>query len=228
MTSNDKSKLLDKIEKLMKLGASPNPAEAAAAINKAQQLMAEHNLNNHDLVANQIGEVEIRSTQSVSKPKDWEVRLISLVGKSFGCRVLWKKGYSHNADYWGRFILVGPKSQLQLAEYAAVYLIRQLVKARAEFGKSLRGYGMTRQRKTEQLDGYAKGWIAAISVKLIAFTNAPEVETAIQQKFDGIKSIKADNRGAGMLGTQSGFLDGKEVQLHRPMNQGQEPKQLAN
>lgn len=58
----EKSKLLDKIQKLLALSTSPNPAEAASALAKVQQLMTEHNLAMGDVHANQVGSIKVKST----------------------------------------------------------------------------------------------------------------------------------------------------------------------
>lgn len=151
---------------------------------------------------------------------------MQLVGNAFGCKIIWCPGYSHDADYWGRFEFVGPKGQLELVEYAATYLQRKLVKARADFAQELPKH-FTRKEKTRQLDGFAKGWLNAISVKLIAFTNPKDVEDAIEERLKNLNTAKIDDRGHGQHGHLHGMADGLNVEIHRPMNKGEDAKQLG-
>lgn len=51
MTENERAKLLDRIRKLLALSASSNENEAAMAAEKAQAMLAEHNLSMHDVKA---------------------------------------------------------------------------------------------------------------------------------------------------------------------------------
>lgn len=222
--------LLDKIEKLMALSQSSNPHEAAAALSKAQALMAEHNLTETHLKQNQLGEAKIKSTQSVSKAKDWEAALMNMIAKSFGCRVIWAPGVSWADDYWGRYRFIGLKTQVTMAEYAGTVLLRQLVKERNAFSKKLTGQGFYGKDKTAQLDGFCKGWIAAVNSKVVALANDQEVDDLINDKVEEItkgRKAEAKNRGNGHLGNAAGFEAGKGIDLHRPMNAGEAQKQLG-
>ena len=51
MTENERAKLLDRIRKLLALSASSNENEAAMAAEKAQAMLAEHNLSMQDVKA---------------------------------------------------------------------------------------------------------------------------------------------------------------------------------
>ncbi len=227
-------KLLDRIQKLLNLSSSSNANEAAAAMAKAQELMREHALTDLDLKAHQIADVKIKSTQSVSKPKDWELSLVWVCAKAFGAVVLWQPGHSrgwdyklNKPDYWGRFHLVGEKSKIPLAEYAVVVLLRQLVKERTAFAKKLADQGHARGAvMTAHLDGFCKGWIATVHKKVSTFANEPEIQQLIDARVkleitrpDGgePEMAKVDDRGASWAGVAAGRLAAKDVELNRPM-----------
>lgn len=216
--SNDR--LLERIQKLLNLSASSNANEAAAAMAKAQELMREHALTELDVKAHMIGEARIKSTQSVSKPKDWEWALVHVVSSAFGCSVLFEPGHSRNEDYWARWCLIGDKSKVALAEYAVTVLLRQLVRERAAFSKSIRGVG-GRKWTTMQLDGFAKGWVSTITAKVHEFANTPEIQQLIDARVQARASGKASlhKRGNGALGNHHGAEAAKNVELNRPMNQ---------
>lgn len=225
-------KILNRIEKLLALAGSSNPNEASSALAKAQQLMEEHNLSEGMIERNKIGEVEIKSTQSVSRVKDWENALVWAVAKAFGCRVLWVSGNSYCRDPYGRFILVGPKTQLQLAEYAATYLLRQVVDGRRKFNQTLGGYQLSRTSKTQQLDGYCWGYVRGVRSKIKEFANPEQVEAAIDAHIKdtvGDKDpIGTQQRKIGGHGLAAGLEAGSEEQLHRPMSGGAETLKLGS
>lgn len=214
-------KILDKVQKLMALAASSNEHEAAAALSKAQALLAEHNLTATDLHMSQIGTTQFKSTQSVSKVKDWELALVHQVARAFGCRVMWLPGHSQDIDYWGRFQLLGPKHQLTLAEYACVFLLRKLVKARTAFNKELKAkYHLDRNRLTRELDGFCHGWVNAIRSKVHALANPAEVEAAMESHIKvlcGDEVADVQSRKIGAHGYHAGKLEGSDLEIHRPM-----------
>jgi len=216
-------KILDKIQKLLALATSSNEHEAALALQKAQALMAEHNLTSTDLHRSQIGTTQFRSTQSVSKVKDWELALVQQVAGAFGCRVLWIAGHSSDWDYWGRYELLGPKHQLPVAEYACTFLLRKIVKARTDFSAHLKAnYRIDRKRLTQELDGFCHGWVRAVRSKVHALANPDEVEAAmdahIADTCDPDKKADVQERKIGAHGYRAGKIQGEDLEIHRPMS----------
>lgn len=214
-------KILSRIQKLLNLSTSANANEAAAAMAKAQVLMAEYAVTELDVRAADLREVEIKSTQSISRPKDWEVRLVTMITKAFGVAVMWQPGHSRNEDYWGRHILLGTKAQVPLAEYAVIVLLRQLVKERAAFSKVLTQQGYRRGKvMTAQLDGFCKGWLNTVKAKVHVFANTPEVQELIDARIDKIcggGTTETKSRGNGAAGWYAGETAAKDVEINRPM-----------
>ena len=203
MTNDEK--LLDKVQKLLAMGKSENAHEAAAFLEKATALMEAHGLTHKDIGRAQIGTKQVKSTQSISKVKDWENSLVWMVAKAFGCTVMWQSGDSRYLDYWGRFLLIGPKDKVELAEYATVVLLRQLVTERAKFSRLLSERGYYRGKAmTAQLDGFCKGWIATVRAKVHVFSNAPELQATIDEYIKEMSTgmIKSQSRGNGSLGNR--------------------------
>lgn len=223
-------KLIERIQKLLNLSASSNANEAAAAMEKAIAMMQEHNITHGDLLMKQIDRLEIKSTQSVSRPKDWESYLMHLVAEAFGCKLLWRAGRSKNKDYWGRHIFVGPKVHLPLVEYSVTYLLRSLVKGRSEFSRVLNLQGFRRgPEMTAELDGYCKGWLYTIRPKMTAMALNIDLQEAINKYVeDTTKGRQAKNhdRGQGLIGEFAGVMDAKKIDVNRPMTE-QEVRRLA-
>jgi hypothetical protein len=95
----------------------------------------------------------VRSTQSVSRPKDWEVSLVSEVGRAFGCTVLWESGRSQDEDYWGKYHIVGQREAVHIAEASVVALFKTLARVRLSERQRLSASGLTRgPEMTAELD----------------------------------------------------------------------------
>jgi len=232
MTANtDNSKLLDKIQKLLNLSTSSNANEAAAALAKASEIMAEHNLTQSSLLRHQIGTIEIKSTQSISKAKDWEANLFAIIGNAFGCKTTFRHGNSKNKkDYWARYNYIGPKMNLPLAEYTVTFLQRQLVKERAAFSLRLSHSGYSRgPEMSAELDGFCKGWLRTIAPKVQAFALDIDLQKAIddfvKETTKGTEA-KLQDRGHGIIGDFAGTTAAMNVDINRPMN-AQETKRLS-
>ncbi len=227
--SNDK--LLERIQKLLALSANNSSAEEAGlAMEKAMAMMAEHNLTTGDLLRSQIDKISVKSTQSVSKPKDWEANLMWMVAEAFGCKITWTAGHSSDKDYWGRFNFIGPKVHLPLVEYSITYLLRKLVASRSEFSRKLSANGFSRgSAMTAELDGYCKGWIRVIRPKMTAMALNIDLQEAINKFVEETakgKSAKIHDRGTGQIGTYHGTQDAKGVDINRPMD-AQQQKRIA-
>lgn len=219
MTTIDE-KILNKIKKCLALGQSSEPHEAAAAMRQAQKLMEMHGVSQADIGRADIGEAEVKSKVSVSRVKDWELRLLNLVAKSFGCKLLWSSGSSYNDDVFGKYVLIGLKSQVQLAQYTADVMQRKLVKARGQFVNSL-PFNYPRKSKTIEADGFCHGWVKAVSALVHEFAVGEEtkalIEAEVQSRSTG--KVGVQRRAAGSMGLNAGFEAGKGESIHRPMGQ---------
>ena len=210
--------ILRKIKKCLALSTSSNANEAASALRQAQKLMELHNVNAIDLKRADISEMEIKSKASVSRIKDWEMSLLNTVAKAFGCKLMWLRSHSYSDDVFGRYTLIGLKDQVWMAHYTAEVLQRKLMKARAEFVKSL--HGATRQHKVYEADGFCTGWVAAIAKTVQAFAMPDEtkrlIETMVEEQTGG-RNAKPQERDKGQLGMQSGYIAGQNESIHRPL-----------
>lgn len=229
-------KLMERIKKLMALSESSNENEAALAMQRAQELMEKHGINSDKMAMFEIGEVWVKSRQSVSQIKDWEGMVVEVVAIAFGCKTLWQSGNSYNRkDPWGKYGFVGPKVKLELVEYTANVLLDKVTKARREYNKKLndQGFGGLLDRKTitYKLDGYCQGWASAILKKVVAFANPNETQDAINAKVNEIVGDKDAKTSQSRLGDAAsaarGFLEGGDVDIHRPMRGAEEQRKLT-
>lgn len=217
----DQTRILEKIKKCLALSQSPEPAEAAAALRQAQKLMEMHGISQLDIKRSDIGEVEVSSKVSVSRLKDWELKLVALIGRSFGCQVMWSKSSSYRAVVFGRFILVGPKGQVELAQYTCEVLQRKLVKARANFVSSTAFWG-SRAEKTRAADGFCHGWVDSISKTVSEFAQSDGAKEMIMIRVKELTSgpkAQVQRRLGDTASYQAGRDAGANESIHRPLNE---------
>lgn len=215
-------KILSKIKKCLALSESPEPAEAAAALRQAQKLMEIHGVSITDVAKFEIGEASVKSKVSVSKIKDWELSLISLVAKSFGCQLMWTKGNSRGSgsEVFGRFVLVGLKHQTELAGYTCEVLQRKLIKARAGFLNRPDIEWQSRNVKTREADGFCHGWVRAIAKTVHEFSLTAQQKELIENHINGQASggkANVQQRRAGSLGYHAGLQAAVGESLQTPV-----------
>jgi hypothetical protein len=220
--------ILDKLEKLKAMrDQTGSPAEAAVAISKMQKIMEEHNLTEKDLDRYQLGEIRIKSTQSVSNIKDWELGVMEAAAEAFGGKVLWVSGKSwkrrkdgskyRNPDPFGTFILIGFKAALPMMEYAATFLLRAIVNGRREMNLTL-PRDMPRQIKTYELDGFCQGFIYAVRQKIVGLGIDPLILEWAADRVAGRPVKQAQDRSGGQYGINMGLEAGEALDLNRPMS----------
>lgn len=210
--------ILRRIKKCLALSSSSEPHEAAAALRQAQKLMELHGVSQIDLGRSDLGEAEVKSKVSVSRIKDWELKLLNTVARSFGCKLLWLSSSSYSSSVYGKYILIGLKTQVQLAQYTADVLQRKVVKARSEFVKTLPTW-YSRGSKTLEADGFCHGWVEAISRTVHEFALNDDTKALIQSEFESqsVGEAKVQHRAAGTNGLRAGFESGSGESIHRPM-----------
>lgn len=166
MTTSRK-RLLSKIQKLLALGTSPEPHEAASALNKARALMAAHDLDEHDVAAAEVTRRNIWRANEPDVPTLWTNELACTIARAFGCRAQYWRG-----DGWS---FVGLGASPEVAEYSFVVLRRRCTVERAAHYKRLRGKRVNRIRRADQ---FALGWVFSVSDTVERFApGVPDVVT---------------------------------------------------
>lgn len=212
--------ILRKIKKCLALSQSSEPNEAAAAMRQAQKLMSMYGVEALDLARDEIDEAEVKSKVSVSRIKDWELALLNTVAKAFGCQLMWRSSHSQSRDVFGKYILIGVKAQVQLAQYTADVMTRKLVKARGQFVQTLPEMG--RWHKTREADGFCHGWVAAVKRTVVEFAVPDETKRLILEKIEAVSGKRKANvqdRSGSEDGAAAGYRAGRSESIHRPINE---------
>lgn len=126
--------IVERIEKLMALSQSSNPAEAAAALSRAQKLMAEYDISSQDVDMNGIGEEESIPMAGL-KGRRLVCILADIVCDCFGLDFFFDWATSSTLK---SVTFIGPKDRLASGIYVYTFLQRQLKIARDEYRQETR------------------------------------------------------------------------------------------
>lgn len=211
MDNVSRKALIDKIRKCFALSRSSNEHEAAAALAKAQALMAGHKLGLCDI---EFDEATARGNGCAIKPPQWETALTGAVRLTIPCTVILDNGE------W-RFIGRAPSAEL--AAYAFTVLHRQLKTARAEYIRT-KLKRVRPGRKSARADLFCEGWVTTILRKLRQLAPPmPEADRQLDEymaaRFNIVKlqSREAKVRGSDGADYWNGAAAGRDADLHRPM-----------
>jgi hypothetical protein len=106
-----------KIKKLFALSASSNPSEAAAALEKAQELMREYSVTIDPAELLNLGHAEVNTGSLGKTAPSHETRLINAIARAFGCRCAYG---TRSGNYWRKsHEFIGPEHRVQIASYIA-------------------------------------------------------------------------------------------------------------
>jgi len=219
------SRAIDKIKKCLALSQSSNPNEAAQAVKHAQALMRQYGVDEALIVDADLDEVAVATrSRSARRPSHWESRLVTMVGKTFGCRLMFLP-----ARGGGGYHYIGLRERAAVAGYTATVLLRQLRAARVKHvaaEKSIRGRV---SRRTAQAlgDAFCVGWLWQISKQVTEFANPKTVDSAIDARIasrcgDQVTksgTFKSQYDHASMV---AGLRAADGVSLHRPVHRGKD------
>lgn len=150
------TKIISKIEKLLALaGNNPSENEAQAALLKAQQLMAEHNL---DMA--QFQDKPQEKKEAVTEyfkgyhNTSWAISLAKVICNNFRCNLLRSKGYG--------LVFIGLKDDVAICKAVFTFASKTLEKNMMKLRRQYRKQGIS----TEGISGdYAAGFIAGLKAK---------------------------------------------------------------
>lgn len=214
---------LKKIKKCLALGRSANEHEASVAICQAQKLMEQFELQEQDISLADVIEVRVKARSTAANL--WEVQLVRLIARAFGCEHF----SSHIEDYndCGNFVrshhwvFVGLDAAPTVAGYATEVLLRQCSRARRDH-ISKQPRNCKASTKTERGDLFASGWVFGASNRVSTLTQ-PESNKALvleymKRNHGDLESAKVRNTTNGSKQKVGHFIAGvqagKDAQLH--------------
>jgi hypothetical protein len=214
----DHSKALDKIKKLLRLAASDNPHEAAAAMRQARALMEKFRLEESDVQLSEVYECAARSGSKMTPPQ-WEANLAGAVTQAFACKILFMAGV-------GEWRFIGEMAEL--ASYTMTLLLRQVRQSRRDF-ISTQLKRCKASTKTKRADVFCGAWVSAVRKQVMAFAgnDEPSSAAAAYMLKHHAETEKLDcrdrnaNKGNGvraMTDALHGILAAGDVRLNHGVN----------
>jgi hypothetical protein len=209
--------IVEKIKKCLALSKSDNENEAAAALEKALQLMERYGISEREVELSSV----CTASQNVSTTKNPAAHLCflaTLVGKVFGVEYVFRpaytlRGYNNTVEF------VGIGAAPEIAAYAYGVLRRQLVRGRRDYLATLKR--LKRSSKTRRADLWAQAWCGAVErkVRSLALPSMQQklIETWMEEHYEieKFRPKAAKNRGRGdNRAIMEGFLAGSDVDIH--------------
>ncbi|MGO2713230.1 DUF2786 domain-containing protein [Pseudomonas helleri] len=212
------NKALEKIKKLLRLAASDNPHEAAAAMRQARALMEKYRLEESDVHLSDVYECAARSGSKITPPQ-WEANLVGAVSQAYACKVLFMSGI-------GEWRFIGELAEL--ASYTMTLLLRQVRQSRRDF-ISTQLKRCKPATKTKRADVFCSAWVSAVRKQVMAFAGKDEPSQAmvaymLKNHADTEKLDCRDrnaNKSNGMRSTTDalyGIIAAGDVRLNHGVN----------
>lgn len=208
-------RIISKIKKLLALSKSSNANEAAIALNQAQKLMKEYDI---DLANIEIKE-EINGRQFAYSGGSYVPSIASIIKDVFGVEVLVQGNAKRKVSY----IFVGTKDKAEVASYFFDVLIRKVMQARRnklkELSESLKY--VNKKTKIKIADSFCLGWCCAVSQKLEKMILEPAEEEMLKNysnqkvfgKNDYFKKMNEKTNNIIDNVAKEGYQEGKNVEL---------------
>ena len=223
MNDTKKSKAIEKVKKLLALGDSTNPHEAAIALKKAQRLIEEFKISNDDLDLSTICKVEVKDVIRSRKFPEWLARLLGCFQKTFGVQTLRQYNYVEGSRVGESVIyFIGAKDRAEIAGYCYEVIGRVLMQAREEFAKSVVEPDSKKKRRI--LDQFCNGWVIGVGKNITETFVDEKEETARQefmkQNFPSVKSVSFKRKyitPAQADAFDNGVDEGSKVSLMIPI-----------
>jgi len=122
--------IIEKIQKLRNLSSSPNIHEAHTAAAMAEKLIAEYQLTEAQLTADNQMSAPIIEAQTflyeTGKVVQWKSRLALLLANHYGVYIYNSVGFSEKGRKTTNYAMVGRESDIAILQYQFEYLIRTI------------------------------------------------------------------------------------------------------
>lgn len=225
---SDKEKHLIKLKKLLSLARNnSSPQEAALAMNRAQELMARHNLSADDAAFTDISEAQTDKAPSHAESMpEYMALLACMVSRVFGVRFYSSFGRGFLSAHAKRTItFYGPAERPQVAAYAFEVLGKQLTKARRAYLSTLRK-NIKPATKTGRADAYCSAWVngAYQVARDLVVTEAEQTlmeyyhSEKLSKGMTKVKTRKPRKARGTDAAANTGYEDGSGARLHHGVN----------
>lgn len=205
-------KVLEKIKKLMALSQSDNPNEAALAMDKASELMQQHQVSIQDVELSSIGEYMVKMANMSKKQPEWHAILINVVAEIFGVEPMIIRRIEDSA-----LSFIGIKDRIEVAAYCYTVLSRKVIVERKRYIGTL-SKRMKPAKKTARADVFCKGWVIAVEQNVARLGRSDREKRLVDEYMEinhQDRSISCARKGKKHMDSLiAGIVAGSDVQVH--------------
>ncbi len=212
------NKIIDKIEKLLKLSSSSNENEARSAMMKAQELMAKYEIKREQLRDGEQEERPVVSFSSVTFRDEWVQMVSGVIADNFRCRRLSVSRPGSMGAFRVRFYGYEEDAEIciNIFNYAVKVVRQRFVALRAVYAHVNKEFG--KDEKMNYVLGFCHGLEKNFEEQKSqsqSFALALLTPKAVNDYVDAIPGVEREgykyfksNREHALL-QQTGFADGK-------------------
>lgn len=221
----DRQTALRKVLRCLRLAASSNPNEAAAALRQARALMDEHGLTEADAYASEIHRADAPTRCRGAMPPRSLMFLIDVVAKGFRCEVVINRSSKAVVKHGWPTVestttveFFGAGADAEVAAYAFSVLRRQLEADKGRHTTRVR----KRANKERRGEEFAIGWISAVRHLFPAAEIADDRKATIARAIAGKHTniVQRQGRELGKHGRAShadraaGYIKGSAARVN--------------
>jgi len=217
----NRAAILRKVKACLRLAASSNPNEAAAALRQAQAMMREHGVTHAEAMG--VEEAEANTRARGAEPTRSILLLAGLAAEGFGARIMISRVQGWNT---GSTVIrfYGCDGAAEIAAFAFIVLRRQLVADR------LKHIARVRKRGNREARGevFALAWVNAVAHLFPETTLADDKRLAIDEFIKSRYPDAGTTTGRDLTtrgksrddDAWAGHDAGRKAQLHRGVKGG--------
>jgi len=225
MTQKIDKSIVEKIEKLLALGQSPNEHEAKLAIENANRLLTKYNLTMLDLNKNENNTIQFVFEQNSSRVSTWKNTLLKGVCITNFCDLVISRGSKVN------FIIIGKEFNISIVKNLFEYLSEAIeLWARKNGGKGTSAknsykvgmaFGLVSRLAQIKQEAEQKGFQEDITTTALVVKNLHEVmkkenETYMANNFNIKTTSKAISVSNGSA-YNKGYKDSSNISLNQQL-----------
>ena len=223
-----RAEALRRIRACLRLSASPEPHEAAAALRQAQALMREHGISAAEAAVADV-QTATRPAGRSERPAAWLALLFKMVGEVMGATPVYSP--TRTARGWTarvRFVGVGPRAEI--AAYAYTVCARQLAAGRAKVLRRTRR--LKRATRIRRADLWCHAWVTGVRrhVQALALPSRERDLVALWMQGRDLSTStgrRAEPRYPGdIVAIADGIAAGDRVRLHHGVEGRRGPQAL--
>ncbi|HMV37770.1 DUF2786 domain-containing protein [Plasticicumulans sp.] len=226
----NRADVIRKIRACLALSASPEPAEAAAALRQAEKLMREHAVELADVHASETTQ-ELAKSGFKTDPPAYAVILSGMVARAFQCDRIGMPGRTLTRTETSEtyvpalWVFIGIAPRPELAVYAYEVLLRQLQSARRRYVRNLdkRCKPKTREARSE---AFTVGWLNAVQQEVNRFAGRSEdderaVLAFLRSHYPNLRTSKTELKASARhaAAVHDGLQAGRAAQLRHGLNE---------